>query len=326
MPCTQRLRRAVLVASFAWGCRDSEQPAGSGDRDSSNDDETNVSSNDDADSDSGAPPGDTDPPFSGLWIIDTHAHIVPRDESVNDAYIDDLVEAARDAGVQNIALGLHARQVPDRPPTFSTDHDAWVLNAAAEYPDVILPMLGGFDPEDEGSVEYVTTQLATGSWRGIGELDLRNSPKQTTTPMNHPVIMEIYALAAAYDVPVMFHFEPCYETDCASGLGELDEALTQNPDTKFICAHSCPPELVGSYPNLYCEYEVAIENLPSPEMYDYVVLGTDVQNPQLATPTGNMVDVPYGEVIALLRERLSALSDDDAERLATGNAEALFGL
>jgi hypothetical protein len=38
-----------------------------------------------------------------------------------------------------------------------------------------------------------------------------------------------------------------------------------------------------------------MENLPSPAIFDYVVLGTDVQNGGL-----NMVNAPYGDVIALM--------------------------
>ncbi len=271
--------------------------------------------------------GESDEPvFTGLWIIDTHAHILPTDADLNDAYIDDLMAAVQDAGVAHIALGLHARHIPDRPPTFSEQHDDWTLAAAEEYPDLILPMLAGFDPEDEASVDYVSTELATGHWRAIGELDLRNTPKQTTTPMNHPVMMEIYALAAVYDVPVMFHFEPCYGTDCVSGAAELDEAVTENPDTKFINAHSCPPNLMGNYPNLYCEFEVSNGNLPQSNIFDFIVLGTDIQNAQLNTPIGNMVDIPYGEVVDLIREKLADLDEADAQKLGTGNAEVLFGL
>jgi predicted TIM-barrel fold metal-dependent hydrolase len=251
---------------------------------------------------------------------------VPGDKAANDAYIDALVAAARTAGVTHMALGLHARHLLHRPPTYSEDHDAWVLEAYQEYPDFILPMLGGFDPQDAAAVAYVETQLQTGIWRGIGELDLRNHPKQTTTPMNHQVLMQIYALAATYDVPVMIHHDPCYETDCTSGTAEVDSALTQNPNTTFIYAHSCPQNLIGNYANLYCEYEVAVENLPSAGIYDHVVLGTDVQNTQLKTPTGNMVDVPYGEVIDLLRERLVPLSSEYAERLASKTAATIFGL
>lgn len=283
----------------------------------------------DADVETDSATSDTDddpPPFTGLTIIDTHAHVVPGDEEANDAYIDALVAAAQAVGVQQIALGLHARHLPKRPPTFSTEHDDWVRAAYEKYPDMILPMLAGFDPEDEASVDYVEAELQTGIWRGIGELDLRNQPKQTTTPMNHSVLMQIYALAATFDVPVMVHFEPCYETDCDSGVAELDEAITQNPSTTFINAHSCPTDLIGNYPNFYCEYEVVIQNLPPASMYDYVVLGTDVQNLELNTPTGNRVDIPYGEVIELLRERVSTLSDEDAAKLAHGNAEAVFGL
>src|SRR3989344_3621388 len=178
------------------------------------------------------------PTYTGdLYIIDTHAHILPKDKEQNDAFLASLVAAAKNAGVSQIMLGLHARHEPDRGPTYSEEHDVWVLEAAEKYPDFIIPMLGGFAPADSNAVSYVEEQLKTGKWKGIGELDLRNEVKKTTTPMNDPTMMEIYKLAATYDVPVMVHYDFCYETDCDSGKVEYEEALEENPDTIFIHAH-----------------------------------------------------------------------------------------
>src|SRR3989338_7849659 len=46
-----------------------------------------------------------------LYLIDTHAHILPKDKEKNDAFLASLVAAAKNAGVSKILLGLHARQV-----------------------------------------------------------------------------------------------------------------------------------------------------------------------------------------------------------------------
>ena len=263
------------------------------------------------------------PAYTGdLYLIDTHAHILPKDKEKNDAFLASLVVAAENAGVSKIMLGLHARQVPDREPTYSEDHDVWVLAAYEQYPDVIVPMLAGFDPADPDAVSYVEEQLKTGVWKGIGELDLRNSVKKTTTQMNDPTMMEIYKLAATYAVPVMVHYDFCYETDCDSGKDEFEEALAENPDTIFILAHGCQVELMKAYENLYCEPENIASMLPDATILDRVMLGTDVQHLDLNVQK----TASYEEFIAMLRETLETLDAEDAEKIAHGTAEEIFHL
>src|SRR3989338_11101553 len=263
------------------------------------------------------------PTYTGdLYIIDTHAHILPKDKEQNDAFLASLVAAAKNAGVSQIMLGLHARHEPDRGPTYSEEHDVLVLAAAEEYPDLIIPMLGGFDPADSNAVSYVEEQLKTGFWKGIGELDLRNQVKKTTTPMNDPTMMEIYKLAATYAVPVMVHYDFCYETDCDSGKDEFEEALAENPDTIFILAHGCQVELMKAYENLYCETAMATSQLPDTTILDRVMLGTDVQHPDLNVQK----TASYEEFIAMLRETIETLDAEDAEKIAHGTAEEIFHL
>lgn len=260
-----------------------------------------------------------------LYLIDTHSHILPKDRELNDAFLASLIATAKKVGVSKIALGLHARHVPDRPPTYSEDHDVWILAVAEKYPDIIIPMLGGFDPADPNAVSYVEEQLKTGKWKGIGELDLRNSVKKTTTPINDPTMMEIYKLAATYDIPVMVHYSFCYKTDCNSGKAEYENALKENPKTKFISAHGCLPDFMKKYENLYCEYEITMSMLPSTKLLDRVMIGTDVQHPDLTGP-GISIQEPmeYEDIITTLRERLETLDTADAERIAHRTAEEIF--
>ncbi len=263
------------------------------------------------------------PTYTGtLYLIDTHAHILPKDEEQNAAFLASLVAAAQDAGVSKIMLGLHARQVPDREPTYSQEHDAWVLAAYEEYPDIIVPMLAGFDPADPDAVSYVEEQLKTGVWKGIGELDLRNSVKKTTTPMNDPTMMEIYKLAATYDVPVMVHYDFCYETDCDSGQAEYEQALEENPDTIFIHAHGCLDDLMEKYDNLYCESAQFASNKVNTAFLDRVMIGSDVQHPDLNVQK----TYAYEAFAAQVREHLETLTAQDAENIAHGTAEELFHL
>ncbi len=257
-------------------------------------------------------------------IIDTHAHIYPVSKEANEAYVDDLVAAAMENGVSKILLGLNARQVPDRPPTFSSEHDEMVLDAYERYPDVIVPTLNGFDPEDEAAPEYVREQLKTGKWKMVGELDVRNPIKQNSIAADSDVLMDIYDIAGEYHVPVMLHFTFAFGTDAESGKAELERALSGNPDTIFIYAHSCASEialLMRSHDNLYCEQE---SGSPAPGIdFSRVILGTDIQVTERAP---EKVADHYADVIDALRDTISTWSDADQLAARIETPTALFGL
>ena len=259
-----------------------------------------------------------------LYIIDTHAHIIPTDQETDDEFLAGLIALAKKAGVAKIALGLHASQEPDRPPIYSEQHDEWILAAAEKYPDMIIPFLAGFDPADPDAPAYVEEQLKTGKWKAIGELDLRNKVKKTTTPMNDATMMKIYVLAAAYDVPVMVHYDFCYETDCDTGEAEFEEAIKENPDTIFILAHGCREDFMKKYENLYCESEgmTSTANMPSTAFLDRVMVGSDVQHTDLEV----QMKYSYEDYIAAVQKNLETFDAEQAENIAHGTAEKLFHL
>lgn len=259
-----------------------------------------------------------------VTFVDMHAHIQPTTEEENATYIDDIVATARANGVSQIVLGLHARHEPERPPTFSTEHDDWVLDAAKKYPGFIIPSLGGFDPADPDAVDYVREHLATGDWKMIGELDLRNRVKKTTTAANTSIMMDIYEIAAEYDVPVMMHYDFEYGASQEQGLAEFADALEKNPDTTFIYAHSCGTQIVTfmkTYDNLYCEQSFT----PIARGIDMnrVVLGTDIQvhgnNPDAASDD-------YESLIMKLDSAISGWDDADVTRAASTTPKALLNL
>lgn len=259
-----------------------------------------------------------------LPIIDTHAHIYPVSEELNAEYVDTLVAVAQANGVSKILLGLNARPEPDRPPTFSSTHDDWVLAAAARYPEVIIPALNGFDPANPAAIPYVLGQLATGQWQMIGELDLRNRPKKTTIAADNSIVMQIYALAGAHHIPVMIHYDFDYGTDRTTGLIELEHALSANSATNFIYAHNCGPDiatLMATHSNLYCEQEGG-SIAPNVDL-SRVLLGTDMQvhenNPDLAAEQ-------YASLIGTVRGAIAAWSSEDQTRAATTTPTMLFEL
>jgi predicted TIM-barrel fold metal-dependent hydrolase len=254
-------------------------------------------------------------------IIDLHAHFYPLDQEVNATYLEYLASAAEEAGVTKIFLGLNARQEPDRPPTFSSTHDDWVLDAVAAYPDLFVPTLNGFDPEDPAAVDYVREALASGEWKMLGELDLRNRPKKTTIAADGEVVSQLYDLAAEAGVPVMVHFDSDYGTDAASGNAEMARALAAHPETLFIFAHGCRSQVVqwmATYDNVYCEFTGG--SLPPSVDLERVVVGTDIQP---HGPDMSAIESEYQRLVDAIRSGLSALEDADRDRVAHGTIEQL---
>lgn len=261
---------------------------------------------------------------SMIPIIDTHAHIYPVSEELNSEYIDDIVKVAEENGVSGIVLGLNARHELDSPPKFSSEHDDWVLAEAKRYPEMIIPALNGFDPEDPDAVEYVRDQLRSKKWKMIGELDLRNSAKKTSIAANGEVMMDIFELAGKYEVPVMIHYDFGYGTDREDGIAELEEALDENSDTIFIYAHSCGPDIITlmeSHGNLYCEQGLGTtgNGLDTSR----VVIGTDIQ---VHRNDPDEVAEEYKQLIEKVRAAISSWSEDEQEKAAYETANDLFNL
>lgn len=110
----------------------------------------------------------------------------------------------------------------------------------------LIPFICGFNPTDKNAVEHVERMLEwyPGFWKGIGEVitrhdDLTALTYGETARANHPALMPVYKLAAKHDLPVLLHSnitsmasdEPLY-------LSEFEEAVKNNPDTRFIWAHA----------------------------------------------------------------------------------------
>jgi hypothetical protein len=162
---------------------------------------------------------------SGPWppIIDAHAHLVGGPYSEQTAYVDQLVAEMNRLGIVKATLeGMS----PPRNPNIDKD----ILAACKRYPDRFYPYLSGFDPQDEGAVEYVKKQLETGEWRGLGEIILRHAQAGKRNPADHPVMLKIYDLCAEYNVPIHIHFEPGAGIDYEQGIEEIKRALALSAD------------------------------------------------------------------------------------------------
>jgi hypothetical protein len=142
--------------------------------------------------------------------------------------------------------------------------------AARRYPARFVPFLAegytatlaeGSAYRDAGRLEAL---LGDGTVRGLGEIILRHSAFRlgpagggyaapaVDVPADHPVLLEAYAVADRYRVPVVVHQEAAY-------VAELERALAAAPGTTFVWAHAghgpaaTLRSLLGRYPNLYAD-------------------------------------------------------------------------
>ena len=264
-------------------------------------------------------------------LFDAHTHITEEN-----------IQALADAGLVGVSL-------------FGVVNDAdEVIAAARADEDLIFPFAQlRRTPDtnevvlDETTLGFLEAQLETGLMRGIGELSVRHyeTPAGPKGGDQHPAdsatLMDIYALAAAWGVPVNLHVE--YEF-----ADELARAIEGSPDTVFIWAHmgDAPPDVVRAmveahshlYADISCrhpyyersdhsteEQSITDEGTLLPEWAqlfddhpDRFLWGTDLGR-------NDRVDL-LPEVMDHVRSVLEQLSPEAAAGIAEDNARRLLGL
>jgi hypothetical protein len=179
------------------------------------------------------------------------------------------------------------------------------------------PFISGFNPNDMNADAHIRRllELDPGLWQGIGEVFTRHDYLTSliygkAPRANSQALARVYRVAAEHDLPVLLHSNitskrernPLY-------LEEFEEALSENPDVRFIWAHAGTSmeiyrtqgkmaflrptleKLLGKYPNLYIDlswtvlhpYLVDEQGKPDPLWVDLVrrfptrfMVGSDV--------------------------------------------------
>lgn len=266
-------------------------------------------------------------------IIDNHAHPIGTSGSsgIQDIYFDGLVALMDQNGVAMTALHRNGfLSTPTGPAEFSSSHDLWVASASLRHPGKILAYLAGFDPSSPDALTYIQDQFRTSSqWKAIGELDLRNPFMQTQISIDSPNMLAVLKLAGQLRAPVIIHHQNDYGVDFATGLRELEDALSANPDTIVMMAHMPGLVLMARHPNLWAEITLgapgAEQLLTSivqsyPTLLDRIVLCvTDLQSPDLM-----VAGLTYGDVLAANRRVLGTLTREQAEKIAYKNLARLL--
>jgi len=228
-----------------------------------------------------------------------------------------------------------------------------VLSLSKQQQARLQPFISGFNPTDMHAAEQVEHLIERypGLWQGVGEILTRHDQLTALTEgetprANHPALMKVYAMAGRYDLPVLLHSNlTSLREETPIYLGELEEALSEHPETCFLLAHAgtsggveerqaplgtLPPilrALLSRYGNLYIDLSWSVKDhyliddgVPSEEWLalirefpDRFTLGTDL--------VGHFDSME--RVLGEYEPLLEALPKKVAEQLSHGNADAL---
>lgn len=270
-------------------------------------------------------------------IVDNHAHPIVPSQGNQARYADNLVRLMDENNVAFTILHRNAEWTTGVA-KFGPDHDDWVRAAMDRHPGRLFGGLGGFNPASPAAPEYVRSQLRTGRWAFVGELDLRNPGPKTQIPINSPTVLEIGRIAGEFGLPLVFHYNYDYGTaGIDAGMRELEDALIKNPGTVYVNAHTPPIPLMAKYPNIWGElslFNPAILNdqffrelSMHPETFDRLCLCVaDVQTADLKVAAGLQKPMTYAEAVQSARDFLGKLPADQRDKIMHQNLRRLLKL
>ncbi|MFO8033273.1 MAG: amidohydrolase family protein [Desulfohalobiaceae bacterium] len=282
---------------------------------------------------------------SQAMIIDSHVHICPpwikdkrqeycrqeqefaalyQDPRSRLATASELVQAMQDTGVEkSVVFGF-----PWRDPETTRLHNDYVLEAARQYPEHLIPFCC-LDPLQENALQEAKRCLQLGA-RGIGELAFYHRDLDQELAQDMKPLLDLVQEAG---VPVLLHTnEPVghsYPGKSPMTLAGLYALLRSSPETTWILAH-----LGGGLPFFaYLKKEVPetlrncwLDTAAMPFLYRPQVL------PVLAQAVG-AEKLLFGTDYPLLGPKRyfkefaeSGLEDSQQDKLLGGNAAALLGL
>jgi predicted TIM-barrel fold metal-dependent hydrolase len=162
--------------------------------------------------------------------------------------------------------------------------NASVLEAARRHPGRFIPFASispertayrpAWERDDAHLLEQLDTLLATGAYKGIGEISAAHYPSsgfaETDFSPTGPMVRGILALARKHRVPVMLHVE-------ITRMAELSQLLDAFPDVPVIWAHGgytplfLARRMLQRHPNL--SYELSARTWPQhPRSPEYTLL------------------------------------------------------
>ena len=249
--------------------------------------------------------------FCGMPLFDTHLHYSTSDsESLDPASVIAILD--RNDIYRAVITGTPARHT---------------LDLFQYAPARIVPFLGVYrQPAEKATWHRDTTlparveaQLATGHWRGVGELHLFADHRHS------PVFRLVVDLAVQHELPLLLHCDPAV----------IDSLYERSPGATVIWAHGgaypWPPlirDYLERYPGLYVDLSVREDRIAPDGVMDpdwttllmehagRFLVGVDT----FSTRRWQQFDTVTRDI----RRWLAYLPDEVAAGIAHRNAEALF--
>lgn len=248
-------------------------------------------------------------------LFDAHLHYNPP--HVKAVPPERVGAALEEAGVERAVIITHDRDLLE--------------TAMGAAPEVILPFLGVYRTPAQKDTwmherdlpEWVRDRLdeglATGSWRGIGELHLFADDRHS------PVFAALVTIGREHGLPVMIHGDPAV----------IDRAYEIEPDAVVLWAHAgtfpYPPliaDYLKRYPRLHVDLSMRSERLLADgfmplDWQDLLITHADrflIGADTFSTRRWSELDQHVSDI----RAWLDQLPLDVAERIAYGNARRLF--
>jgi len=255
-------------------------------------------------------------------LFDAHSHLVP---DFQEGFLYNLLESTELTGMA--ILGVE---------------DSLYLQEEYSGEFIAFAFIGKID---ENGIEDLRSQIISGA-KGIGELSIRHpatiNSKEKKYEADSSNLMKIYSIAADYNIPINIHFD--YSL---SYINELENAISQNPNTIFIWAHMGDAQydavetLMDQYDNLYADissrnpyYERAYD-LSDQRLDDIGVIKSEWKELFEKHPDKFFFGLDLGpadrhknaeETIDYYRSILSQLNSDAEAKISYKNAHRLFGI
>lgn len=219
-------------------------------------------------------------------LVDAHLHYVNFMQETNGTR--ELLESMDEAGVEKAWIfGLPVikkwdASAPKRPRYYLGDESPLyyfsgtddilardLLSLPADQRERFAPFISGFNPTDMNAADQVEMLIERypGFWQGIGEILTRHDALTALTAgetprADHPALMKVYKVAAKHKMPVLLHSnlsslreeEPIFKP-------ELENALKENPETRFVLAHAGTSESIEALQKPIANLPEILENL-----------------------------------------------------------------
>jgi predicted TIM-barrel fold metal-dependent hydrolase len=232
--------------------------------------------------------------------VDTHGHPVPGLTADRAISLMDL------AGISHMVLMARGR------------NDALTTEIYERDPQRFLPFVSSMYPawhrQDERVLAYAERQLATGIFKGVGEVMLRyygipskNEPV-INVPADSPFMRKLADIVEHHHAVMVVHMEPELEA-----IRSLERLLDYNQKLKLVWAHCGTVARVGLKSIGHADIGALMDRHPS--------LYTDIAGvqPSVVAPSGGLRRPPITDVNGTLLPKFRQL-------LARHSDRVLFGL